>query len=342
MTDLATTYLGLELANPVVASASPLTERLDTIRQMEDAGAAAIVMHSLFEEQLSIEAHDFDHYLSHGAEMYAEAQSYFPDMVAYNRGLEAYVEHLRRAVEATDVPIVASLNGVSPGGWTSYARHMEEAGAAAIELNTYFLPADPATSSAQVEQMYVDVVREVTQAVSIPVAVKLSPFLTAPGHLIGQLAQVGARGAVLFNRFYQPELDIEALEVTARVRLSTPLELPMRLRWVCLLHGKVDVDLAVTGGVHQPEHVVQCMMAGARVAMMTSALLRHGVPHLRAVIEGLRRWMEEHEYTSIRQMQGSMSQGTVAEPAALERAQYMRVLRAYRVTSPLRGDDDMP
>ena len=336
MSDLSTTYLGLTLKSPLVASASPLCEDLGNIRRMEDAGAAAVVLHSLFEEQITLESQALDHYLSHGTESFAEALTYFPDMTQYNLGPDGYLEHLRRAKAAVNIPIIGSLNGVSSGGWISYARKIEEAGADALELNVYFIPTDPAMSGAQVEQMYLDLVRDVTASLRIPVAVKLGPYFSAMAHMARRLDQAGADGLVLFNRFYQPDLDLENLEVVPNLVLSSPDELRLRLCWVGILSGHIRADLAVTGGVHTAEDVVKAMMAGARVAMMTSALLARGIEHLETVRIGLECWMEKHEYESIRQMQGSMSQRSVAEPAAFERANYMRVLRSYTLRTPAR------
>ena len=329
MSDLSTNYLGLTLKNPMVASASPLCEDLAAIRRMEDAGAAAVVMHSLFEEQLTLESHDLDKYLSHGTESFAESLTYFPDMTHYNLGADGYLEHLRRVKAAVGIPVIGSLNGVSTGGWISYARKIQEAGADALELNIYYIPTDPEMTGGQVEQMYLDLVRDVKASVKIPVAVKLGPFFSAMANMARRLDQAGANALVLFNRFYQPDFDLEKLEVTPNLRLSTSEELRLRLRWVAILYGHVRCDLAVTGGVHTAEDVVKCMMAGARVAMTTSALLMHGVEHLATLRAGVVSWMEEHEYESVRQMQGSMSQKSVAEPAAFERANYMKVLRSY-------------
>ena len=329
MIDLSTRYLGLELANPLVMSASPLSERLDNIRRAEDAGAAAVVLHSLFEEQLLIDSHDLDHHLSHGTESFAEALSYFPDTTAYNLGPDGYLEHVRKAKEAVAVPIIGSLNGVSSGGWIEYAQRIEEAGADALELNVYYIPTDPDVSAADVEQMYVDLVRDVAQSIRIPVAVKLGPFFSAMANMARRLDEAGAHGLVLFNRFYQPDLDIERLEVVPNLVLSSSEELRLRLRWTAILHGHVRADIAVTGGIHSPDDVLKAMMAGAAVAMMTSALLASGIEHLTRLRAAMVAWMEEHEYESIRQMQGSMSQRSVAEPAAFERANYLRVLRSY-------------
>jgi dihydroorotate dehydrogenase (fumarate) len=335
MPDLSTRYLGLALANPIVASSSPLTERIEDLQRLEEAGVSAVVLPSLFEEQISIEGHDLDTYLSHGAESYAEAISYFPDMWVYNLGPEGYLARLGEAKKALKIPVIASLNGVSTGGWTSYAKRMEEAGADALELNVYYVPTDPAMSGAEVEEMHLDLVRAVVTSVRIPVAVKLTPFLSAPAHVARRLGEAGARGLVLFNRFYQPDLDLERLEVVPALNLSGPVTLRLRLRWAAIICGHTSADLAITGGVHSALDVLKCMMAGARVAMMASAVLRHGPEHVRNVLADLTRWMESHEYDSIELMQGSMSQQSCAEPAAFERANYMRVLRSYAVKGGL-------
>jgi dihydroorotate dehydrogenase (fumarate) len=329
MVDLSTSYLGLPLRSPLVASASPLCEDIDKIRRMEDAGVGAVVLHSLFEEQITLESHHLDRYLSQGSESFAESLTYFPDMTAYNLGPEGYLEHVRRARAAVGIPIIGSLNGVSTGGWIRYARKIEEAGADALELNVYYIPTDPEVTGADVERMYVDLVRDVAASVRIPVAVKLGHAFSAMANLARRLEQAGARALVLFNRFYQPDFDLERLEVVPHLTLSSPYELLLRLHWVAILYGHVRADLAVTGGVHTAQDVLKAMMAGARVAMMTSALLKHGVDLLRVVRANLVAWMEAHEYESIRQMQGSMSYRSVAEPAEFERANYLKVLSSY-------------
>jgi dihydroorotate dehydrogenase (fumarate) len=329
MPDLTTRYLGLTLASPLVASASPLCESLDNIRRMEDAGAAAVVLHSLFEEQIDLESHHLDRHLSLGAESYAEAVSYFPDLHDYNLGPEGYLEHLRRAKAAVGIPIIGSLNGVSTGGWTSFARRIEQAGADALELNIVYVPTDPAMTGAEVEQRYVDLVRDVKRTVAIPVAVKVGHAFTAMANVARRLDDTGADALVLFNRFYLPDFDLDALDVVPTLTLSNPSELLVRLHWVAILYGHVEADLAITGGVHGPAEVLKAMMAGARVAMLTSALLRHGIDHLSRVRAGVLDWMEAHEYDSIAQMQGSMSYRSVLEPAAFERANYMKVLSSY-------------
>ena len=326
MIDLTTRYLGLSLTSPLVASASPLGERLDTICRLEDAGAAAVVLPSLFEEQISLESAQLDHHLSHGAESYAEALSYFPDLHTYRLGPDGYLEHVRRAKARVRIPVIGSLNGVSSGGWIDYARRIEQAGADALELNIYHIPTDPVVSGAEVEQMYFDLVRDVKASVTVPVAVKLGHAFTAMANVASRLDAAGADALVLFNRFYQPDFDLETLEVTPRLTLSHSWELLLRLHWTAILYGHVRADLAVTGGVHTAEDVLKAMMAGARAAMLASALLQHGIEHLGRIRTDLVTWMETHEYESIRQMQGSMSYRAVRAPAAFERANYMKVL----------------
>lgn len=333
MVDLSTTYLGLTLKNPLVVSPSPLCEQIDNIRQMEDAGASAVVLPSLFEEQITLESHHLDRYLSHGTESFAESLTYFPDMIDYNLGPDGYLELVRRAKFVVDIPIIGSLNGVSTGGWITYAKKIEEAGADALELNTYYIPTDPELTGAQVEQMYLDLVRDVKASVRIPVAIKLSPNFSAIPNMARRLDQAGADALVMFNRFYQPDFDLENLEIVPSLILSGSYELLVRLTWVAIVYGHVRADLAITGGVHTALDVLKAMMVGARVAMMTSALLTHGIGHLNTVRADLLSWMEQHEYESIRQMQGSMSHRSVANPAAFERANYMKVLSSYVLKS---------
>lgn len=328
--DLTTTYLGLKLKHPIVPSASPLSQSLDNIRRMEDAGAAALVMYSLFEEQIEGESHLLDHYLNYGADSFAEALDYFPEMERYNVGPDAYLNLIRKAKAAVDIPIIGSLNGVSTGGWIEYAKHIEEAGADALELNLYSIPTDPHQTSSEVEQMDLDVVKAVTQSVSIPVAVKVGPFFSAFANMALRFQQAGATGLVVFNRFYQPDFDLEKLSVVPNLVLSSQHELRLPLRWVAILYGRIPLDFAITSGVHSYEDVLKGLMAGANVMMMTSELLRNGVGRIGEVVKSLESWMEEHEYTSVRQMQGSMSQRNVAEPAAFERANYMKVLQSWQ------------
>jgi len=327
--DLSTTYLGLQLKNPLVPSSSPLMRKVDSIKRMEDAGAAAVVLHSLFEEEIRQASHEFDHYLNYGAESYWEALSYFPE-VDLRIGPDSYLNHVRKVKAAVSIPVIASLNGVSTGGWIDYAKKIEDAGADALELNTYYLAAEPDQAGADVEQMYLDLVAELKASVHIPIAIKLGHQFSAFANMARRLDQAGANGLVLFNRFYEPDYDLESLEIVPDVRLSTPHELRIRLRWVAILCGRVKADLALTGGVHDAADVIKAVMAGAKVAMTTSALLQHGIPYLGTMLRDLTTWMEEHEYESVQQMHGSMSQRAVAQPAALERANYMHVLRSYQ------------
>lgn len=328
--DLSTTYLGLELKNPIVPSASPLSRTLDGIRRLEDAGAAAVVMYSLFEEQITLESYQLDHYLAHGSESYAEALSYFPNMDFYNVGPDEYLNLLYQAKQAVDIPIIGSLNGVSSGGWMEYARRMEEAGADAIELNLYYIATNPEITSLTTEYMYLDAVTEVKQSVRIPVAVKIGPYFTAMANMARNFYESGADALVLFNRFYQPDFDLEALEVKPSVVLSRSEELRLPLRWVAILYGRIPVDFAITSGIHTHKDVLKAVMAGANVAMMASELLQNGLGRIEEILRAMRDWMEEYEYLSVQQMRGSMSQRHVAEPAAFERANYMKALQSFR------------
>lgn len=327
--DLTTTYLGLALKNPVVVSASPLSEEIDNLRKMEDAGASAVVLHSLFEEQIVLESQELDRRLSETTGAFAEALSYFPDLTGYNLGPDGYLEHIRKAKAAVSIPIIASLNAVSKGAWTGFAKSIEQAGADALELNIFTLQSDPAVTGAEIEQAYCDLVGEVAAGVRIPVTVKLTPYFTAIANMARRLQEAGTRGLVLFNRLYQPDFDLEALEVRHTLQLSTPYESLLRLHWVAILYGKVNVDLAVTGGFHSGADVIKAMMAGARIAEMTSALLGNGIGRIAGVLQEIKAWMEEHEYESIRQMQGSMSQRSVANPNTFLRSNYMKVLSSY-------------
>ena len=330
MTDLTSRYLGLPLRSPLVVSASPLAKDLANLRRMEDAGAAAIVLHSLFEEQIKAEEESLDRLLTEGADSYAEALSYFPNLSSYGMGPDAYLEHIRRAKRAAGIPIIASLNGVSTGGWIRYAREIEEAGADALELNIYFLPTSLEIEGREIEASYCDLVEAVKSKIRIPVAVKLAPYFTSMANVAARLDRAGADALVLFNRFYQPDFDLEALAVTPRLTLSTSDELRLRLHWVAVLSRAVRCELAITGGVHTPEDVLKGIMAGAQVVMLTSALLKHGIEYLREIESGVVEWMEKHEYESISQMRGSMNAAAAAEPAAFERANYIKVLGSYR------------
>jgi len=329
MIDLTTKYLGLKLKNPLIVSASPLSEDIGNIRRMEDSGAAAIVLPSLFEEQINVESNTLDKFLQQGTESFAESLTYIPDLTGYNFGPGGYLELLRRAKQAVGVPIIASLNGSSTGGWIEYAKEMQEAGADALELNVYLISTDPETSGAEIEQVYIDLVSQVKASLRIPVGVKIGPYFSSLPHTARRLVEAGANALVLFNRFYQPDFDVENLEVVPNLILSTPHELLLRLNWVAVLYGKIQADLAVTGGVHTGLDVLKSMMAGARVAMMTSALFKNGIGHLATVRAELLKWLEEHEYDSIQQMQGSMSQRAVSDPSAFQRANYVKVLSSY-------------
>lgn len=328
--NLTTNYLGMCLKNPIVASSSPLSHTVDSIRRLEDAGAAAVVMYSLFEEQIGFDSYYIDYHLTQGIDSYAESISYFPDMQSYNVGPEEYMNLIRRAKQAVDIPIIGSLNGTSVGGWTDYAGLMEEAGADALELNIYYLPANIDITGFEVETLYLDILAAVRETVTIPVAVKLSPFFSSIANMANRLANHGADGLVLFNRFYQPDFDLEKLEVAPRLVLSNSNELRLPLRWVAILHGRLSVDLAITSGIHTSHDVIKGLMAGANVTMMASELLQNGICRIGQVLNDLVIWMREHEYESVLQMIGAMSQSHCAEPAAFERANYMKILQSYR------------
>jgi dihydroorotate dehydrogenase (fumarate) len=330
MIDLTTKYLGLELKNPLVASASPLSEKVETVQALEEAGIAAVVMYSLFEEQIIRESLELDHFLTQGTESFAESLTYLPEMGRYTVGPEVYLEQIKKLKTAVKVPVIGSLNGVSTGGWIDYAKKIEDAGADALELNLYYLPTELELTSAQLETAYLTLVRDIRGKIDLPIAVKISPTFTALPNFIRRLADAGANGVVLFNRFYQPDFDLETLEVTPSLTLSTSSELRLPLRWIALLYGRVDIDFALTSGVHTADDVLKAVMAGAKVAMMASVLLKKGPERVSKLLKKLTDWMEEHEYESIQQMQGSMSQKAVAEPAAFERANYMKVLGSYR------------
>jgi len=328
--DLTTTYLGMKLRSPLVPSASPLSEEIDNVRAMEDAGAGAVVFYSLFEEQLRLDTFELNHHLTYGTESFPEALSYFPQPVEYHLGPDGYLNHIRKAKEAVDIPIVASLNGSSLGGWIDFARLIEQAGANALELNVYHIPTDMNMSGAEVEQQYIDVLKAVKAAIRIPVAIKLSPFFSNMANMAKRLDEAGADGLVLFNRFYQPDIDLETLEVKPNVILSTPQALRLPMRWIAILHGHLKASLAATSGVHEAQDVLKMLMAGADVTMLCSVLLRHGVNHIRIIEQEVRRWMTDHEYVSVRQMQGSVSQKNCADPTAFERAQYMKALTTFK------------
>lgn len=330
MIDLSTTYLGLRLRTPLVASASPLSQELDGIRHLEDAGASAIVLYSLFEEQLRQESFELDHHLAEGTDSFAEAASFFPQPAEFHLGPEGYLKHIQRAKKAVSVPIIASLNGTTVGGWTQYAKQIEQAGADALECNIYTIPTDPELSSSAIEQQYLDILKAVKSAVTIPVAVKLSPFFSNMANMAKRLDQAGANGLVLFNRFYQPDVNLDELEIQPNVLLSTPQALRLPLTWIGILYGRIKANLAATSGVHGPEDVVKLLMVGADVTMLCSTLLRNGISHLRHIEQGVLAWMEKHEYESVQQMKGSMSQIRCPNPSAFERAQYMKAVKGVQ------------
>jgi dihydroorotate dehydrogenase (fumarate) len=327
--DLSTTYLGLKLRTPLVPAASPLSEEIDTIKQMEDAGASAVVLYSLFEEQLRQDSVELAQRLEHGTFSTPEALTYFPEPEEFRLGPEEYLKHVANAKQAVNIPIVASLNGSSVGGWTQYAKAIQEAGADALELNIYYIPTDLDVTSLQIEQNYLDILKAVKSVVSIPVAVKLSPFFTNFANMAKRLDVAGADGLVLFNRFYQPDIDLENLEIRPNILLSTPMAMRVPLRWIALLYGKLDANLAATSGVHRASDVLKMLMAGADVTLLCSALIRHGVRQIGVIERDLVAWMEEHEYHSVTQLKGSLSQKNCADPSAFERAQYMKAISQF-------------
>jgi dihydroorotate dehydrogenase (fumarate) len=322
--DLSTTYLGLNLRSPLVVSASPLSQELPNIRKMEDAGAAAVVLYSLFEEQLVLEQHELHYHTVYHNESFPEALTYFPEPEEYHTGPEQYLKHIQEAKAAVDIPIIASLNGSTIGGWIDFAKKIQDAGADALELNIYSIPTDMELSSAEVEERLLEVIRAVKGAVTIPVAVKLSPFFSNMAYMAKRMDAAGADGLVMFNRFYQPDIDLETLEVRPNVLLSTPQALRLPLRWIAILYGNVDADLAATSGIHQAEDVIKMLMVGANVTMLASALFRKGIAHLNVVETNLRNWLIENEYESVKQMRGSMSYKNSGQSGRFERAQYIR------------------
>lgn len=324
--NLTTRYLGLTLRTPLVVSASPLSETLDNLRRMEDAGASAIVLHSLFEEQIRQERQSLDNHLVEGTESYAEALTYFPEPAKFQVGPETYLRHIQQAKRSIGVPIIGSLNGSTFGGWTTFARQIEEAGADAIELNTYSIPTDPNLSADDIETSYLTILAAVRAQVRIPVAVKLSPFFTNLARFARQLDAHGADGIVLFNRFYQPDIDLETLEVAPNVLLSTPMAMRLPLRWVAILHGRIKASLAGTSGIHRATDALKMLMAGADATMLCSVLMARGIDYIRTIEREMREWMEQHEYESVLQLKGSMSQRHCPDPTAFERAQYMRAV----------------
>jgi dihydroorotate dehydrogenase (fumarate) len=331
--DLSTNYLGLKLKSPLVVAASPLSEEIDKIKRMEDAGASAVVVYSLFEEQLRRDRLELNQNLEQGTFSTPEALTYFPEPEEYHLGPEEYLKHISNAKKAVRMPVIASLNGSSAGGWTSYAKAIQQAGADALELNIYYIPTDFSLSGEQVERTYLDIVKSVKSEVTIPVAVKLSPFFSNFANMAKRLESAGADGLVLFNRFYQPDIDLESLEVRPNILLSTPMAMRVPLRWVAILFGHVRLSLAATSGIHRASDVLKMLMAGADVTMLCSSLIRHGIQHIQVIERDLRAWMEEHEYESVQQLRGSLSQKNCSDPAAFERAQYMRAISSYPVKS---------
>jgi len=327
--DLRTTYMGLQLKHPIVASASPLSEKLDNIKRMEDAGAAAVVMFSLFEEQIKRENAAIERLITAGTNSFAESLSYFPDYEDYDTGPDEYLNLLRQATEAVDIPVIGSLNGITNEGWVDTARMMQEAGASGIELNVYYIPANLYITGREVEQRYLDILKEVKNSISIPVALKLSPFFSAMGNMARQFDEAGADALVLFNRFYHPDFDLDKLDVKVNLELSTASEIRLPLLWIAVLYGRINASLAATRGVHSPTEAIKYLMAGADAVMTTSALLRHGIDFLTTLVDGLRTWMEDRQYQSVQQMKGSMSQINCLDPGAFERANYIKIIESY-------------
>ncbi len=330
--DLTTTYLGLKLKNPLIASASPLSNNVDNFKVLEDAGVAAIVNHSLFEEQITHEVGELQHYLSNHSESYAESLSYFPKVGDFPLGPEEYLSHIYKAKKAVKVPIIASLNAHTEGGWVTFAKQIQQAGADALELNVYFMAADPDVDGRQIEETYIEILQQVKSVVTIPVAIKIGPYFSAFANMAKRLDEAGADGLVLFNRFYQPDIDLEGLMIVPNVTLSTSYDMRLPLRWIGILFGHIKADLAATTGIHSSEDVIKVIMSGADVAMLCSVLLRHGPDHAKTLLQGIEKWMKEHDYASIEQMRGSMSQQSIVNPESFERANYMRTLQSYKET----------
>ena len=329
MVDLSTNYLGLKLKNPIIASASPLSKKVDSVKRLEDAGIGALVMYSLFEEQIMHESNALDYFLSRGTESFPEALTYFPEMENYNIGPDSYLELIAKLKKSVQMPIIGSLNGISSGGWVEYAKGIEQAGADALELNIYYIPTEITIDCVELENAQVELVSDVKKQITIPLAVKLSPYYTALPNFATRLEKAGANGLVLFNRFYQPDIDTQTLEVNPSLILSTSQELRLPLRWVAILYGRVKADIALTTGVHNEQDVLKAMMAGAKVVEIASELIANGAPAVSRILAGIETWMNEYEYKSIKQMQGSMSHKAVAEPAAFERANYMKALQTF-------------
>jgi dihydroorotate dehydrogenase (fumarate) len=329
MVDLSTNYLGIQLKNPLVASASPLAQKVETAQQIVRAGVSAIVMHSLFEEQILRESLKLNEDLTRGTDQFAEALSYFPEVGQYSIGTDTYLRHLTNVKKSVNVPVIGSLNGITDGGWVEYAKRIQDAGADALELNLYVLPTNPGVTSAELESEYLKLIDNVRRQVQIPLAVKLSPFFTSLPNFVKKLSETGVNGVVLFNRFYQPDFDLEELKVIPHLVLSNSNEMRLPLRWIAILYGKIKIDFALTSGVHTAEDMLKALMAGAKVTMVTSAFLQNGVEHATVMLSDLENWLVTHEYTSVSQMIGSMSQQAIADPSVIERANYMKVLSSY-------------
>lgn len=328
--NLTTTYMGLALRNPIVPSASPMSENVDNIRRMAEAGAPAIIMFSIFEEQLRVEAEAMDHYMAVGDNMCAESTTFFPRSGEYQVGPERYLDIIHRASQAVDIPIIGSLNGMTSEGWIDYASQIEKAGARALELNIFMLPTDPKISGAAIEDSYLEIVKAVKATVSIPVAVKMNPFFSSIAHMAKRFEEAGADGLVMFNRFIQPDFDLDELEVVPSMNLSTPGEIRLPLRWIAILYGRLGISLAASRGVHSATEVVKYLLAGADIVCTTSALLKHGPGYINRLLSDLVKWMDEHEYESVEQMKGAMSQKSVADPAAFERAHYIKTIEHFK------------
>lgn len=329
MLDLSTDYLGMKLRTPLVPSASPLSEEIDNIKRMEDSGASAVVLHSLFEEQLRLERYELYHHLSYSTNSFAEALTFFPEADEFHVGPEIYLDHIQKAKQAVDIPVIASLNGISVEGLIDYAEKIESAGADALELNLYYIPTDMGLTSQQVESTYISILTSIKSKIKIPLALKLSPFFSSIAYSARRFAEAGADGLVLFNRFYQPDIDLETLEVRPNIILSTSHALRLPLTWIAILYGRIETDLAATSGIHSAKDVIKMLMVGANITMLCSTLLRNGIDEITQIEREMREWMEENEYESVKQMRGSMSQINCEDPSAFERSQYMRGLLSY-------------
>lgn len=329
--DLSTKYMGMKLRSPLVASASPLSESIDNVKKLEDAGIGAIVLHSLFEEQLRMEQEEYNHFTSQGTDTFAEALSYFPEVEEYKLGPKLYLEHITEAKKAVDVPIIASLNGSTMGGWTAYAKDMENAGADGIELNIYSIPTDMNTPGSEIEKQYIDILKAVKSSVSIPISLKLSPYFSNFSNMAKQFDETGVDALVLFNRFYQPDIDLDEYEVTPNLLLSQSNAMRLPMRWIAILKDKIKADLAATSGIHTGTDVIKMLMVGANVTMLCSSILKHGINHIHNIENHMKEWMVEKEYNSVSELQGSMSQKKTADPEKFERAQYMKAITKYQL-----------